>query len=95
MLVTVLVFLSSACADDFLEFIPEDQATVDAWYRNREEIRQSTAALYGRPWWGYSDQFSWLAGDLMAGDPKSSHRTRSSHPDRRHGLWKHRTLAPR
>ncbi|HCX20540.1 MAG: RagB/SusD family nutrient uptake outer membrane protein [Flammeovirgaceae bacterium] len=68
MLVTVLVFLSSACADDFLEFIPEDQATVDAWYRNREEIRQSTAALYGRPWWGYSDQFSWLAGDLMAGD---------------------------
>ena len=67
MLVTVLVFLSSACADDFLEFIPEDQATVDAWYRNREEIRQSTAALYGRPWWGYSDQFSWLAGDLMAG----------------------------
>src|SRR6478735_2701765 len=50
------------------EYIPEDQPTVNAWYHNAEEIRKSTASLYGRVWWGVNDQFSWLAGDVMAGD---------------------------
>ncbi|HEY3406153.1 MAG TPA: RagB/SusD family nutrient uptake outer membrane protein, partial [Ohtaekwangia sp.] len=51
-----------------LEFVPQDQATVNGWYRNRTEIRQSTAALYGRVWWSVNDQFSWLTGDVMSGD---------------------------
>lgn len=67
-IVTVLALSFSACSEDFLEFIPEDQATVNAWYRNQAEIRQSTASLYGRVWWSVNDQFSWLAGDVMAGD---------------------------
>jgi starch-binding outer membrane protein, SusD/RagB family len=67
-LMLALTFSFSACKEDFLEFIPEDQATVNAWYRNAEEVRQSTAALYGRPWFGFNDVFSWAAGDLMAGD---------------------------
>src|SRR6188768_857361 len=67
-LLAVLAFSFSACQDDFLEFVPEDQATVDGWYRTESEIRQSTAALYGRVWWSVNDQFSWLAGDVMAGD---------------------------
>lgn len=57
-----------ACTEEFLEFVPEDQATVNGWYRSEAEIRQTTAALYGRPWFGYNDVFSWVAGDLMAGD---------------------------
>lgn len=67
-LVTVLITLMSACSDEFLEFVPEDQATVNAWYRNGQEIRQSTAALYGRPWFGFQDVFGWVASDLLAGD---------------------------
>lgn len=67
-LVTVLAISLSACKDDFLEYVPQDQATVAGWYRNATEIRQSTASLYGRPWFGYNDEFGWLAGDLMAGD---------------------------
>lgn len=67
-LIIALVFTFSACNDEFLEFIPEDQATVDAWYRDAAEVRQSTAALYGRPWWNYYDQFMWLTGDLLSGD---------------------------
>lgn len=58
----------SACSEDFLNYVPEDQATVKSWYRNAEEIRAATASMYGRPWWGYTDVFSWVAGDLMAGD---------------------------
>jgi starch-binding outer membrane protein, SusD/RagB family len=67
-LILALTFCFSACKEDFLEFIPEDQATVNAWYRNADEVRQSTASLYGRPWFNYNDVFSWAAGDLMAGD---------------------------
>lgn len=67
-LVTVLAFSFSACSDEFLTFVPEDQATVGAWYRSPQEIRQATAALYGSPWFSYNDVFSWVAGDLMAGD---------------------------
>lgn len=67
-LITVLTVSFSACKEEFLEFVPEDQATVDAWYRNENEIRQSTASLYGRPWFGFNDEFGWVAGDLMAGD---------------------------
>lgn len=65
---TALAIFMGACSEDFLEFVPEDQATVGGWYRSEGEIRQSTAALYGRPWFGFNDVFGWAAGDLMAGD---------------------------
>lgn len=67
-LVTMLVILSAGCSEDFLEYVPEDKATVASWYHNATEIRQATASLYGRVWWSVNDQFSWLAGDVMAGD---------------------------
>lgn len=67
-LATALTVSLSACKDEFLEFVPQDQSTVDGWYRNDKEIRQATASLYGRPWFGFNDEFNWLAGDLMAGD---------------------------
>lgn len=63
-----LVFLLNACSDDFLDYVPEDQSTVGAWYRDQTEIRQATASLYGAPWFSYNDVFGWVAGDLMAGD---------------------------
>lgn len=68
LIAATLTISLSACKDEFLEFVPEDQATVDGWYRNEKEIRQATASLYGRPWFGFNDEFNWLAGDLMAGD---------------------------
>ncbi len=65
---SVLIFSFSSCGEDFLEFVPEDGATVDGWYRNAGEIRQATAGLYGAPWFAYNDVFGWCAGDLLAGD---------------------------
>jgi len=65
---TAIITLMSACSEAFLEYVPQDQATVAGWYRNAGEIRQSTAALYSRPWFGFEDEFGWLAGDLLAGD---------------------------
>src|SRR5690606_28077348 len=68
LLLTGLVFSFTACSEDFLEFVPEDQATAGAWYRNAKEIRQVTASLYGGVWWQVNDEFSWLVGDVLAGD---------------------------
>lgn len=63
-----LAFLIGACSEDFLNYVPEDQATVGSWYRNADEIRSATASMYGRPWFNFNDVFGWVAGDLMAGD---------------------------
>lgn len=65
---TALTISLVSCSENYLEFVPEDAATVNSWYRSEAEIRQSTASMYGRPWFGYNDVFSWAAGDLMAGD---------------------------
>ena len=67
-LTIILAFSLNACSDEFLDFVPIDQATVGSWYRNADEIRQATASMYGRPWFSYNDVFSWVAGDLLAGD---------------------------
>lgn len=67
-LTVVLLVVLSSCKEDFLEYVPEDRPTVNSWYRNRSEIRMATASLYGRVWWSVNDQFTWLAGDVMAGD---------------------------
>ena len=67
-LTIILAFSLNACSDEFLDFVPIDQATVGSWYRNADEIRQATASMYGRPWFNYNDVFGWTAGDLLAGD---------------------------
>lgn len=67
-LTAVLLTAFSSCKEDFLEYVPEDRPTVNSWYRNKSEIRQATASMYGRVWWSVNDQFSWLAGDVMSGD---------------------------
>ncbi|HCZ37519.1 MAG TPA: RagB/SusD family nutrient uptake outer membrane protein, partial [Cytophagales bacterium] len=67
-LAAVTLVVLAGCSQDFLEYVPEDQATVASWYRDASEIRRATASLYGRVWWSVNDQFSWLAGDVMAGD---------------------------
>jgi starch-binding outer membrane protein, SusD/RagB family len=67
-LAVALTLSFGACKEEFLEFVPEDGPTVNAWYRSAQEVRQSTAALYGRCWWRVNDQFTWLAGDVLPGD---------------------------
>ncbi|TRX50027.1 RagB/SusD family nutrient uptake outer membrane protein [Fulvivirga sp. M361] len=69
--IILTVFLAiqlTSCGEEFLDFVPEDQPTVDGWYNDADEIRQATAALYGRPWFEFNDVLSWCVGDLMAGD---------------------------
>ncbi|HZV68704.1 MAG TPA: RagB/SusD family nutrient uptake outer membrane protein [Saprospiraceae bacterium] len=64
----VAVLWLSACTKDFLNIEPVDKQTGDNFFRNETEIRASTAALYGFPWFEFNDKFFWCAGDAMAGD---------------------------
>lgn len=64
---TLTLFLG-ACSKEFLEIEPQDRLTIDNFYRNETEIRASTAALYGFPWFDFNDKFFWLAGDCMSGN---------------------------
>ncbi|WP_258101473.1 RagB/SusD family nutrient uptake outer membrane protein [Marinoscillum pacificum] len=65
---SLFLLVTSACGEEFLEYVPQDASTVAGWYRDEGEIRQATASLYHDPWFGFQDQFGWLAGDLLAGD---------------------------
>lgn len=67
-LAVLFSFQLLSCQEEFLEFVPEDQPTVDAWYKSAGEIKQATAALYGNPWFQFNDVLSWCVGDLLAGD---------------------------
>ncbi|MFY0628518.1 MAG: RagB/SusD family nutrient uptake outer membrane protein [Reichenbachiella sp.] len=67
-LTTALIFIFSACKEDFLEFVPEDEPSVGAWYNDEAQIKATTSSLYGRPWFTFNDKFSWAAGDGMSGD---------------------------
>lgn len=64
----MLLFLSGACKEDFLEVVPQDAITADNFFKTEADIRSNTASLYGRPWFSFNDKFSWCAGDLMSGD---------------------------
>lgn len=64
----VLLLANSACYEDFLEIVPQDNLVTDSFFRNDAEIRAGTAALYGMPWFDYNDKFIWVAGDAMPGN---------------------------
>lgn len=63
-----LVFIAGACKEEFLDVVPEDAITTDGFFRNAEEIRRVTGAVYGSAWFDANDKFLWCAGDGMAGD---------------------------
>lgn len=67
-LTCLLIFSTTACKEEFLEVLPDDEPTVGAFYNNQAEIKAVTGSLYGRPWFEYNDKFSWAVGDGMAGD---------------------------
>jgi hypothetical protein len=63
-----LVLMAGACKEEFLEIVPQDAITADGFFRNAEEIRRVTGAVYGSAWFDANDKFLWCAGDGMAGD---------------------------
>lgn len=59
--------LFGSCSEEFLDRAPEDAITVDNFYNNIEEVRQSTAFMYTIPWFDYNDKCYFSVGDGTAG----------------------------
>lgn len=68
LLLPVIVLALGSCTKEFLEIEPVDRLTADNFFKNENEIKAATAALYGFPWFDYNDKFAWTAGDCMSGD---------------------------
>jgi hypothetical protein len=64
----MLLFLTSACKEEFLEIPPQDAITSENFYTNEANIRANTASLYGRVWFTWANRFQWCMGDIMPGD---------------------------
>lgn len=62
------MFFAGACKEEFLEIVPQDAITTDGFFRNADEIRRVTGAVYGSAWFDANDKFLWCAGDGMSGD---------------------------
>src|SRR5690606_24772827 len=67
-ILAAMLFVLGSCGEEFLEITPEDALTADGFYRNAEEIRRVTGAIYGQSWFDANDKFLWCAGDGMPGD---------------------------
>jgi hypothetical protein len=63
-----LILVSGSCKDSFLEIVPQDAITINGFFRNADEIRRVTGAVYGSAWFDANDKFLWCAGDGMSGD---------------------------
>ncbi|HYF68127.1 MAG TPA: RagB/SusD family nutrient uptake outer membrane protein [Ohtaekwangia sp.] len=63
-----MVLILGSCGEEFLDIKPKDQLTVEGFYRNAEEIRMVTGAIYGQSWFDANDKFLWAAGDGLPGD---------------------------
>lgn len=64
-----MVFLfATSCHDDFLDRPPEDQVTVDNYFKSAAQLRILTGGLYNRTWFDYIDKAAVAIGDGMAGN---------------------------
>ncbi|MFC2137259.1 RagB/SusD family nutrient uptake outer membrane protein [Bacteroidota bacterium] len=53
-----------SCNKEFLERPPISQVTVDNYYNTVEEVRSSTAPLYGVVWFDYNSRAGYSIGDI-------------------------------
>lgn len=62
-----LTFLLMGC-EDFLTVVPEDQLTLDGYFKTEDQCLQATAPLYGFAWFNFNDKASFSIGDVYSGN---------------------------
>jgi starch-binding outer membrane protein, SusD/RagB family len=67
-LLLAAVMLATSCKESFLEQPPQDQITVDNFFRTPEQVSAATAALYGSPWFNFHDKPIYALGDMLGGN---------------------------
>lgn len=61
----------SGCSKDFFNRPPESALTLDNFYQNTDQVRSSTNALYGAPWFNWNNQASWAITELYGGNART------------------------
>ncbi|WP_066630613.1 RagB/SusD family nutrient uptake outer membrane protein [Labilibacter marinus] len=64
---TLLVIFLMGC-EDFLTVVPEDQLTLDGYFKTEAQCLQATAPLYGFSWFNFNDKASYAIGDIYSGN---------------------------
>lgn len=54
--------------ENFLTTVPEDQLTLDGYFRTEEQCVQATAPLYGFVWFNFNDKAIFALGDVYSGN---------------------------
>jgi hypothetical protein len=67
-IIFTLLFISVGCSKDFLDRVPESTITVETFYKNPEQLRQSTVGLYNVVWFQYNDKAAIGLGDGLGGN---------------------------
>ena len=71
----VVVFLTilmiPSCSKDFLDRPPEDSYSVDTFYQNEDQVKESTNHLYVRSWYNFITNVSWCIGELSSGNGRT------------------------
>ena len=67
LLLALLALFVSSC-EDFLTVVPEDQLTLDGYFKTEAQCLQATAPLYGFTWFNFNDKASYAIGDIYAGN---------------------------
>ncbi|WP_165823962.1 RagB/SusD family nutrient uptake outer membrane protein [Pseudochryseolinea flava] len=57
-----------SCSSDFIERPPEDRYVDANFFKTDDQVLASTAPLYARTWFGYTDKASFPIGDGRAGN---------------------------
>jgi len=72
-LLTLAVFLGfcTSCTDDFLDRPPEDEYSVDEFYKTTEQVVSATNALYTSPWYNFNTNTIWTIGELSSGNGRT------------------------
>ncbi len=58
----------SACSDDFTDRPSEDSISTDNYYKNDEQVRSSTDALYYKTWFQFNNKFFYAVGEVGSGN---------------------------
>ncbi|WP_282037713.1 RagB/SusD family nutrient uptake outer membrane protein [Saccharicrinis aurantiacus] len=65
--ILMLLFITTACSDSFLEIAPEDRLTTDNYYNDDTQMLTGGASLYNRPWFLFNEKFV-ICLDVYAGN---------------------------
>lgn len=67
-LTTMLV---TGCKKDFFNRPPESGVAVGNYYQTSDQVKASTNALYGSPWFGWNNKVGWAITEFASGNGRS------------------------